>query len=319
LKELDASDTRVRFSSTQRAMAKLWVLFDEPAAYSECQPRFAVNQELVGFNRCGSVWLSSNEILVRDWTGNVLQRVSLNLPERFRCPYWELLRTHLSHPEGRFALLVGRDDAIVAGVLPSSTRYLFRLNLETLELRLGPDLRNGRFNGFSPDARFYCWSYGTAYCFRSRFDLGELSFDRIPDNCITLDSIPIIVSDSGDLLYVQFGVTKAWRSTGEVEEISEGAMLQELKRRTPDLELRMIVQIESGHVDWMRPIVLASHSLRLRCLAVLANCSPQQKPILLEALPDQDTKSLFDGFHDWHCARRGKNCEPSPDALFGNL
>jgi hypothetical protein len=50
----------------------------------------------------------------------------------------------------------------------------------------------------------------------------------------------------------------------------------------------------------MQPIVLASHSLRLQSLALLADCSPSEKDSIRETLPDEHTKLLFDGFHAFH-------------------
>jgi hypothetical protein len=178
-----------------------------------------------------------------------------------------------------------------------------RINLENFECVLMPkNLPVCLSHNFSPDASYFFWLVGEEV-FRRPFDLDSMDFTG-ESQTHTVDH-PLLIRNGGDLLFVEKdGMLKFWRSCGALEAVSTAQMKEMLADESlPDRNLHLSIPIhceELENYDFrVQPIVLASQSLRNRSLAILANCSSEQKCFVRDKLPDPETRSIFDEFHVW--------------------
>jgi hypothetical protein len=278
-------------------IGRLSALFDEPAAFSEFHPNFEPEQfhELIGFNSSGSVWLSDTELVVRDLLGNVVRRVPFELSGGTNERGWTLFRTHLQSAGQRYALL--------GSYISFDSVRLLRINLENFECVLMPkNLPVCLSHNFSPDASYFFWLVGEEV-FRRPFDLDSMDLpeNRKPTQLTTLSSSETVAICCS---WKKTGCSNFWRSCGALEAVSTAQMKEMLADESlPDRNLHLSIPIhceELENYDFrVQPIVLASQSLRNRSLAILANCSSEQKCFVRDKLPDPETRSIFDEFHVW--------------------
>jgi hypothetical protein len=177
------------------------------------------------------------------------------------------------------------------------------IGLNNLEARLGSEIPRSDFHGFSPKATaFFCVDRDRT--FRVGFDLrtgltGDFfCFSHSSALTRISNAHPMAILDSGDLVLYS-GITgkpQIWKLDGNIDDLS-------------DQDAAAVRGLSSKHVrvGWFRelhPIVFASHSLTTQSLADLANCSPVDKDAVRARLPDDQTKTLFDGFHAWRLANK---------------
>jgi hypothetical protein len=278
-----------------KTSGRLWAFLEEPAAFDTTSPAFSVAYDLfVGFNQDGSVWLSSDGgyfvILVRSWSGHTIRKSSpSHLVRASRCSLvYTQPRTTPGHSQ--FAFLVA--------LYPSGSHYrTVLINLNSLEVRLGVEIPHSDLQGFSSNGKFF-FSKDRRRTYRTRFDLESLNWSGISHRS-TLTQIstghPLTILDSGDLvLYFETtGKHQIWKMNGRLDDLSD----------EDAAALRAWIP-KPKFAGWFQrnlyPIVFASHSLVTRSLASLADCDPSDKDAVRARLPDDQTKNLFDGFHEWH-------------------